>query len=79
MLPKSTKQQESALTEKEVVTNPIARDMESLNKAGTMQLRTIAKVLHIKNYSRLGRENLIFAIVNKKQELWKTQQMELWQ
>jgi len=55
----------------------IAADVASLSNAGTMQLRTIAKAMHVKRYSKLKRPELILAIVSKKDELWRQQQGEL--
>lgn len=55
----------------------IATDILSLSKAGTTQLRTIARVIHVKYYSRLKREELIPAIIARKEELWAIQQIEL--
>ena len=55
----------------------IAADIASLSQAGTMQLRDIAKVLHVKRYSKLKRDKLILAIVAKKDDLWREQQQEL--
>jgi len=57
----------------------MAQDIISLSKAGTMQLRRLAKVIHIKNYSKLKRDELALAIIVKKDEMWKQQQMELFQ
>ncbi len=56
----------------------VATDILSLSKAGTMQLRTIARVIHVKYYSRLKRGELILAIIAKKEELWNKQQQDLW-
>jgi len=55
----------------------ISADVASLSNAGTMQLRTIAKTMHVKGYSKLKRPELILAIVSKKDELWRQQQGEL--
>lgn len=55
----------------------IAADVASLSKAGTMQLRTLAKTMHVRNYSKLKRPELILAIVAKKDDLWRKQQEEL--
>lgn len=55
----------------------ITADIATLNKAGTTQLRIAAKVLRIKYYATLRREELISAIVSKKNELEEQQQMEL--
>lgn len=79
MQPTITQQRAYVMTAKDAATHPIAKDIESLSQAGTMQLRSIAKIMHIKNYSKLPREQLIFAILSKKDEMWKQQQMELWQ
>lgn len=67
----------SSLEEPETIID-VGSDVLSLSKAGTMQLRTIAKTLHVKYYSRLKRDELILAIIAKKEELWNTQQQDLW-
>lgn len=69
---------EDFMTTKEAAAHPIAKDIKSLSAAGTMQLRTIGKILHVKNYSKLPRDKLILAIIAKKEELWQIQQQELW-
>ena len=51
-----------------------AADIENLSRAGTMQLRKIAKIMHVKYYSKLKRNELILAIIAKKDELWQKQQ-----
>lgn len=75
---KITQRQADFMTQEEASTHPIAADIKSLSASGTMQLRTIGKIMHIKNYSKLPREQLILAITAKKEELWKQQQQELW-
>lgn len=57
----------------------VKQDILSLSKAGTMQLRTIARTIHVTNYSKLKRQELIFAIIAKKEEFIKGSQMELFQ
>lgn len=47
------------------------KDAETLSLCGTTQLRNIAKSLHVKYYSKLKRDELILAIIAKKQELWE--------
>lgn len=56
----------------------VAADILSLSKAGTMQLRTIARVIHVKYYSKLKRDKLILAIIARKEELRQKQQQDLW-
>lgn len=75
---KITKRESDFLTTKQAAAHPLAADIKSLSAAGTMQLRTIAKIMHVKNYSKLPRDQLIMAIVAKKEELWQKQQQELW-
>jgi len=55
----------------------IAANIKSLSAAGMMQLRKIAKIMHIKYYSKLHRDELILAIIAKKDELRQRQQQEL--
>ena len=55
----------------------VKADMLSLSKAGTMQLRKIARTIHVKHYSKLKRQELIFAIIAKKEEFIKGSQLEL--
>jgi len=57
----------------------IKADVLSLSKAGTMQLRKIARTIHVKNYSKLKHQELIFAIIAKKEEFIKGRQLELFQ
>jgi hypothetical protein len=55
----------------------VKQDISSLSKAGTGQLRKIAQTLHVKYYNKLQRQELIFAIIAKKEEFIKGRQMEL--
>lgn len=57
----------------------VKADMLSLSKAGTMQLRTIARVIHVKYYSKLKRDKLILAIIARKEELRGKQQLKLFE
>lgn len=54
-----------------------SQDAETLRLCGTTQLRNIAKVLHVKYYSKLKRDELILAIIAKKRELWEEQRQQL--
>jgi len=74
---KITRQQADFITTREIAAHPITEDINTLNKAGTMQLRIIAKILHVKKNAKLKRDQLILAIIAKKEELWQTQQQEI--
>lgn len=78
MSDKITPLEAEAMVAKEAADHPIAKDLESLSRAGTMQLRTIGKIMRVKNYSTLKRDQLILAIAARKRELWQEQQQELW-
>jgi hypothetical protein len=79
MQDKLTRKGSDFISTKEIAAHPITEGINTLNKAGTMQLRTIAKIMHVKNYTKLKRDQLILAIIAKKEELWQVQQQELWQ
>lgn len=55
----------------------VKQDILSLSKAGTMQLRKIARSIQIKNAYKLPRQELIFAIIAQKEKFLQGQQMEL--
>lgn len=57
----------------------VKQDILSLSKAGTMQLRKIARSIQIKNAYKLPRQELIFAIIAQKEKFLQGQQMELFQ
>lgn len=61
----------------EIKAPDFAQDANTLNQCGTTQLRTVAKVLHVKYYSRLKRDELILGIIAKKRELWEKQKQQL--
>lgn len=50
---------------------------EYLNKAGTMQLRRFARLLHVKNATKLPRPDLIQAIITRNQALLAERQFEI--
>lgn len=50
---------------------------EYLNKAGTMQLRRLAKLLHVKNATKLSRPDLIQAIITRHHAQSAEQQFEI--
>lgn len=56
-------------TQEYLVGIDIAADIASQGDAGTTELRTIAKVMHVKGHSKLTRDELILAIIAKKEEL----------
>ena len=55
----------------------ITTNFTSLSHAGTMQLRKIAKAMHVNNSSKLQRDELIHAIMAKNNEHLNEQQMVL--
>lgn len=50
---------------------------EYLNKAGTMQLRSLARLMHVKNAPKLSRPDLIQAIITRRHALLAEQQIEI--
>lgn len=50
--------------------------IEMLRNAGTGQLRRIAKMYKVRGASKLKRDDLIFAIIGKQQEVAKQLELE---
>jgi len=62
-----------------IMTYNLSADIQNLSKASITQLRQIAKVMHVEYYSKLKRDELVLAIIAKKDELWQKQQTRLFQ